>query len=287
MCLPGIKTGILINNKPERRKSSQFLPAKPEAQTLSNAALPGIHQPWLPRRWWRQRGRQQHQLLSEGSSKQREPVAATRDEDCTSVSASATSFKDSPPPVPAGRVGTGKARTTAVPGPCPAQPFSPSGEEGGRELKRRDEAGHEGCDCLYLCAPKRWHWRGPHQLSQGAQSLWVPRAPGAAAATPAPAAVKRGLGSAQLLIIPAESSQRSDVSALSARARTLLLSLCLLGVGPQFGRHSNILSPKFSLIQVPRSQPGLATIGLEGQPTPPRLPTPLVHPLCARPQSAW
>lgn len=41
-------------------------------------------------------------------------------------------------------------------------------------MKRRDEAGHEGCDCLYLCAPKRWHWRGPYQLSQGAQSLRAP-----------------------------------------------------------------------------------------------------------------
>lgn len=57
--------------KPERRKSSQLLPANPEAGTLSNAALPSIHQHWLPRRWWWRQGWCQHQLLSEGWSKQR------------------------------------------------------------------------------------------------------------------------------------------------------------------------------------------------------------------------
>lgn len=58
--------------------------------------------------------------------------------------ASTTSSKDSPLPLSAGRVGTGRARTTAVPGPRPAQPFSPLGEEGGRGQERLDEAGHKG-----------------------------------------------------------------------------------------------------------------------------------------------
>lgn len=48
--------------------------------------------------------------------------------------------------------------------------------------------------------------RGPHRLFQCTQSRWVPRAAAAAAATPEPVAAKRGSGSAQLLIIPEESS---------------------------------------------------------------------------------
>nr|XP_040139182.1 collagen alpha-1(I) chain-like [Ictidomys tridecemlineatus]XP_040139183.1 collagen alpha-1(I) chain-like [Ictidomys tridecemlineatus]XP_040139185.1 collagen alpha-1(I) chain-like [Ictidomys tridecemlineatus]XP_040139186.1 collagen alpha-1(I) chain-like [Ictidomys tridecemlineatus]XP_040139187.1 collagen alpha-1(I) chain-like [Ictidomys tridecemlineatus] len=42
------------------------------------------------------------------------------------------------------RGGDGRARATAVPGPRPALPFSPSGEKGGRGPERLDGKGHAG-----------------------------------------------------------------------------------------------------------------------------------------------
>ncbi|XP_040139182.2 uncharacterized protein LOC120889129 [Ictidomys tridecemlineatus] len=50
------------------------------------------------------------------------------------------------------RGGDGRARATAVPGPRPALPFSPSGEKGGRGPERLDGKGHAGGRCL--CAPR-------------------------------------------------------------------------------------------------------------------------------------
>ena len=102
-----LKYLYLFYNAPkhERRKSSRLLPANPEAGTLSNAALPGIHQPRLRRR--RRRRRSQHQLLSVGWSEQRRGTAAgTRAEDALGSSPDHIVGKQ-PLPLPAGAVGGG------------------------------------------------------------------------------------------------------------------------------------------------------------------------------------
>lgn len=114
---------------------------------------------------------------------EKEPVAVTRLR-IRQEAAWTTSSKDSWLPLSAGRVGTGWATTTSFPGPRPAHPSLPSGEEGGRGPERRDEAGHKGWGRLYLCAPNLWYAAASTSCPPCAQSRWVPRVPGAAAATP-------------------------------------------------------------------------------------------------------
>lgn len=151
-----------------------------------------------------------------------------------------------------------RARATAAPGPRPALPFSPSGEKG-EGIERLGAEGHTGG--RRLCEPgasgARWARRGcccgARASGCARRAAGVRRAPPAAAANAAAAAgAKTGLRSAQLLIIPARISL---LRKHSARAGTARLSPRLVWVGQQFRWHSDIPSPKFSLLRVPTLRP--------------------------------
>nr|XP_020743397.1 uncharacterized protein LOC110133630 [Odocoileus virginianus texanus] len=169
---------ILINNKQERRKSSRLLPANPEAGTLSNAALPGIHQPRLRRR---RRRRSQHQLLSVGWSEQRRVTAAgTWAEDALGSSPDHI-VGEQPLPLPAGGVGGGGRPELGPPlsqvlaRPCHSR--LPEKRRKRARIERLDGGGHAGSRCL--CA------------------LGAAGAEGAAAAGPGPSACARPGGRSQ------------------------------------------------------------------------------------------
>lgn len=118
--------------------------------------------------------------------------------------ASATSSKDSPP---LSAKGWGLAELEPLLPQVLARPSHfrlREGKKGGDGNPGTKQATRAAAAFTFV--RPRGGTRGPHRLFQCTQSRWVPRAPAAAAATPEPAAAKRGSGSAQLLIIPEESS---------------------------------------------------------------------------------
>nr|CAI9701877.1 unnamed protein product [Rangifer tarandus platyrhynchus] len=136
--------------------------------------------------------------------------------------------------------GETSARAPAVPGPRPALPFSPAGEEKEASENRTPGWRRPRGQPLPLCARSRWG-RGRGCCGPGALSLCAPGRPksdaplraapaaaAAAAAAAAPAAAaKRGLGSAQLLIIPAQISLRRKHS-VGSRTHSAPLALTRL-----------------------------------------------------------
>lgn len=200
--------------KPERRKSSQLLPANPEAGTLSNAALPSIHQHWLPRRWWWWRGEASiNSSQKDGASRERARGGDPAEDSpgssldhliqgqlATSISRKGGDrlsyhhfFPRSSPGPSIIAFGRGRRKRTGTPGRGRPQGLRP---------------------LLPLCAQAVVR-RGQHQLSPVRSEPLGPARPWGCCCHSCASAAKRGLGSAQLLIIPAQSS--GDVS---ARSRT-------------------------------------------------------------------
>ncbi|XP_043295266.1 uncharacterized protein LOC122422713 [Cervus canadensis] len=166
-----------LSGKQERRKSSRLLPANPEAGTLSNAALPGIHQPRLRRR--RRRRRSQHQLLSVGWSEQRRGTAAgTLAEDALGSSPDHI-VGEQPLPLPAGGVGGGGRPELGLPlsqvlaRPCHSR--LPEKRRKRARIERLDGGGHAGS--RRLCALGAAGAEGAAAAGPGALSLCAPGRP--------------------------------------------------------------------------------------------------------------
>lgn len=122
-----IKTSLpFLQNPKAREKSGGLLPANPAAGALSNAALPGIHQPRL---WRRRPTRSLNSSRRDGAGREEGRQLGPGPETHWGAGATASSAR-SRPPLPAGGRGCG-ASAPGVPGPRPALPFAAPGEEKG------------------------------------------------------------------------------------------------------------------------------------------------------------